>query len=122
MKAHPFELRKKIADAYDKGVGTKKDIAKHFGVSPYFVSKLLKQRRETGSLAPNPSHGGPPRVVDEDKLELLRTGTKQLPNATLRELSDYLAEHSGVRVHVSTICRALKRLNSVVPTSIRRRS
>ncbi|MEO1378563.1 MAG: IS630 family transposase, partial [Cyanobacteria bacterium J06635_10] len=51
-KAYSLDLRQKIVDAYDRGGISQRGLAKHFGVAKSFIEKLLKQHRETGSIAP----------------------------------------------------------------------
>jgi transposase len=57
MKTYPIELRQKIIDAVDQQLGTYKEIVEIFGITESYIYKLLKQRRETGSLAPLPRGG-----------------------------------------------------------------
>ena len=57
MKTYPIELRQKIVDAVDQQLGTYEEIAEMFGIAERYIYKLLKQRRETGSLAPLPRGG-----------------------------------------------------------------
>lgn len=56
-KAHPIELRARVATFVDEGNGHR-ETARHFGVSPKFVHDLIKLRRETGSLEPRPQGNG----------------------------------------------------------------
>ncbi|MEO1510410.1 MAG: IS630 family transposase, partial [Cyanobacteria bacterium J06633_23] len=51
-KAYSLDLRQKIVDAYDRGDISQRGLANQFGVAKSFVQKLLKQRRETNSIAP----------------------------------------------------------------------
>jgi len=52
MKAYSLDLRQKIVDAYAEGNISQRQLAKQFRVALSFVEKLLKQCRETGSIAP----------------------------------------------------------------------
>ena len=48
-KAHPIELRARVAAFVDEGHGHR-EAARHFRVSPKFVNDLIKLRCESGSL------------------------------------------------------------------------
>lgn len=52
MKAYSLDLRQKIVDAYAEGNISQRQLAKHFRVALSFIEKLLKQHRETGTIAP----------------------------------------------------------------------
>ena len=52
MQAYSLDLRRKIVDAYAVGDISQRQLAKNFGVTLSFVQKLLKQQRESGTIAP----------------------------------------------------------------------
>ena len=52
MAAYSLDLRKRIVDAIERGVGTRNEVAKLFGVHESFVYKLLRQQREHCRDAP----------------------------------------------------------------------
>jgi len=62
------------------------------------------------SLAPQPHAGGYPTALTAQTLSTLRDKVIETPDATLCELAAYLKTKARVRVHPSTICRALQRL------------
>ncbi len=51
MAAYSLDLRQRIVDAVERGVGTRSEIASLFGVHESFVYKLLRQKRERGDIA-----------------------------------------------------------------------
>lgn len=57
MKAYSNDLRQKIVEAYLKGEGSIRQVAKRFSVSKSFVEKLLKRYRQTGQLEALPRGG-----------------------------------------------------------------
>ena len=63
MRPYSMDLRERVAAAVDDGRWSQRQIARLFRVSLSFVSRLLKRRREVGTLAPEPHRGGPPRVL-----------------------------------------------------------
>jgi transposase len=58
MKAYSVDLRTRIVEAVDREVGSQGEVAALFGVSRTLVKKLLRQRRETGSVAPSRMEAG----------------------------------------------------------------
>ena len=64
MKALSLDLRTRIVAAVDAGECTQAEVAVLFSMTPRFVSKLLRQRRERGHVEPLARGGGRPRRVD----------------------------------------------------------
>ena len=52
MKAYPIELRQRVLQSVDNNVGTRDEIARMFNVSTFWIRKLLRQRHQTGDIAP----------------------------------------------------------------------
>ena len=110
MRAYSIDLRQKIVEAYDRGVGSQRQIAETFGVSRSFVEKLLYRRRTTGNIAPLPQGGGGKPALDNETLALVRQLVKEEPDATLEELCEAVHRQRGVRVSVSNMCTRLKHM------------
>ena len=53
--AYSLDLRQRIVDAVEQDVGTKREIARLFGVNESFIYKLLRQKREHGDIAHCPT-------------------------------------------------------------------
>lgn len=49
--AYSQDLREKIWQAWQPGMGLQRQIAEYSGVSLSFMEKLLQRKRQTGSLA-----------------------------------------------------------------------
>lgn len=109
--AYSVDLRKRIVDAVERGVGTKRQIAKLFGVHESFIYKLLRQKRERGDIAPLPHGGGASAKLTEQGLLTLTDLVAETPDATLQELSKQMQQRAGVEVSQSTICRGLQALD-----------
>lgn len=108
MEAYSLDLRERICVVCDEHLETRDEAAERFGVSRSFVQKLLRRRRDRGSIAAKPSGRGPsPAIGEDDRLLLLRL-VKADSDATLSELCRSLHEAGGVQVSVPTMCRALK--------------
>jgi transposase len=108
MKPYSQDLRERVVKAVDKGL-SRSEIVHLFGVSEATIKRYLKLRRETGNLAPKPIPGCPPR-----KLGALQKGLEpQLeahPDATLEEHCRLWEAQTGVKVSISTMSDAIRRL------------
>lgn len=110
MDAYAMDLRERVVRACDEGLETREEIAERFDVSTSFIRKLLRRRRESGSIAPRPHAGGSKPSLNENDLKDVRTLVQEKPDATLEELCEGLAELGGKKVRIWTMCRALKKL------------
>ena len=105
MRPYTMDLRERVAAAVDDGEGSQRQIARLFRVSVSFVSRLLKRRRESGTLAPEPHRGGPPRVLSIAERCRLWDLVKEHNDYTLEELR----RRGGFDCSLTTIWRALRR-------------
>ena len=101
-----MDLRERVVRAYDEGQGTQEEVADLFQVSVPWIKKLLRRRRQTGSIAPKPHGGGWTPKFSGQALEQLKARVEQNPDATLQEL----LEQSGVEASIMAVHRALERL------------
>ncbi len=58
MQAYSLDLRERVVAAYEKGSNTIAEIAERFSVGETFLKKMLRQKRETGSLERLPQRAG----------------------------------------------------------------
>jgi transposase len=110
MRAYSLDLRQRVVRAYEQGEGSISEIATRFGVSIPFVKKLLRRWRETANLAPLAHGGGKPKSLSARQHQLLKRKVREQADISLAELQSLLDEQESVRVHVSTISRALASL------------
>ena len=106
MEAYSMDLRERVMAAVEQKEGTKVEIARRFGVTDRWIRKLLKQRRDTGSIAPKPHGGGQTAKFTGAKLERLRALVEADPDATLEEWQ----RRSRVACSRMAVWRALGRL------------
>lgn len=100
------DLRERILAAYDRGDGTRLQIAERYDVSLGMVKKLLQQRRHTGDITPRHHRSGrPPMITDKHKRQLERLVDKQ-PDMTLNELREAI----GLKCSLTAIYKALLKL------------
>ncbi len=114
MKAYSIEFRRKIIKAYEDESISQRQLAKRFGVAKSFVQKLLKQYRETDSIAPKKRTSQTAPKLTAAHLEVLRQLVEEQNDATLEELRARLAVKIDLQVSRSTIDRALKKLDLTV--------
>jgi transposase len=100
------DLRQRILDAVDNKEGSRRKLAARFKVNTSTITRLLKLRRETGSLEPRPHGGGVEPALDHEALQRLRTLVEEAPDATL----EALRQEMGVSGSRMIICRALQKL------------
>ena len=106
MKTYSLDLRERVVRAVDRGEQTRQQIAERFGVGTTWIKKLLRQREETGSIAPKPHGGGMPAKYRGKALERLKKALAAQPDATLEELRDRVK----VKASLMAVSRALDRL------------
>jgi transposase len=102
-------LRERILRTIDEGK-TQIEAALLFKVSETTVKRYVRRRREEGHVQPRPIPGRPPskRAPLEAKLQ---PQLENLPDATLQELCNTWEAQEGIKVSISTMSRALERLN-----------
>ena len=106
MRAYSIDLRERVVTACDARDGTREQIAARFSVSVSWVRKLIRRRRETGSIAPRPRGGGRAPAFDAEAGRRLREAVRADDDSTLQEL----ARAAGVACCASAVHRALERL------------
>jgi transposase len=110
MKPYGLDLRKRIVDAYDNKEGSVRELAERFAVVPNTVQNYLNLRRETDSLDPRPSGGGPGPLIDEQGLQEVRHLVEEHPDATEPELARAFEAQRHIYVSRATMGRARRRL------------
>lgn len=124
---YSLDLRKRIAEAHDRGEGSYEILATRFGVSRGFIRDLMRHRRETGTLEPLPHSGGPPPNIRDEDEALVRTLVAERDDRTLEELCAEFRRRRRRPTSVPAMCRALKRFGLTrkkspsTPASARRR-
>ena len=109
MKAYSLDFRQKLIDLYEKGGISQRQLARRFCVATSFVTKILKQHKETGELSPKPRPGRP-RKLKSEHLTAIQTLIEAQPDLLLSELSESLDQQFGMSVSQSTLSRTMKRL------------
>ena len=108
MQAYSLDLRERVVKAYEKGGVTLAALASQFSVGQTFVKKMLRQKRETGSLARLPQRAGAKKKLSDAQRKWLAQQVKAVPDITLGELQEQLGEEEKVQVSQATVCRELQ--------------
>lgn len=112
MEAYSLDLRQRVVAAVDAGED-KAAVAQRFCVSRQWVNKLLRQRRDTRSIAPKAYSPGRKPKIQGDSEEALRQAVEKTADATL----DELRQACGAPVSVTSVWRALRRLKITLKKS-----
>lgn len=110
MQAYSLDLRERVVGAYEKGGRTLVEIAAQFAVGQTFVKKMLRQKREMGSLERLPQRAGVKKKLSDRHRKWLARQVKAVPDITLGELQEQLGEEEKVQVSQATVCRELQAL------------
>ena len=102
------DVRERALAAVDAGRSVA-DVAAGVRTDPSTVRRWRRQRDRTGSGAPRPRSGRPRLVRDADGAALLAQ-VAAMPDATLADHCARWAQDRGVRLGLSTMSRALRRL------------
>lgn len=106
--SYPTQLRVAAVEQYESGEDTGAAIAERFGISVRTLRNWAKRARESGSLEPSARGGGNFSTVQPKELLALLA---EKPDANVDELTRRYnrGRSKRLRVHRSTILRALKR-------------
>jgi transposase len=108
MRPYSPDLRERILTAVQTG-DAKAAVARRFCVERSTVRRYLRQWEQTGSLAPKPIPGDTP-AIPPAQYPALRAQLAALPDGTLHAHCDRWAQEQGVRVSISTMSRAQRRV------------
>ena len=83
-----MDLRERILASYDRGEGTRDQIASRYKVSLGMVKKLIQQRRHSGDIAPRHHLSGRKPLILESHKKAMKELLARRPDMTLEELRD----------------------------------
>src|SRR5215218_373982 len=110
MKPYSLDLRLKVLDAVDCGI-PKEELVGIFGVSMSTIDRYLRQRRQTGEIAPGRTPRRTPLICAtiEERRALWRQ-LEENKDATLEHHCELWESKQRVRVSVPTMSRAVRKL------------
>jgi transposase len=103
------DLRRKFFQAYDRGDGSLKELAKWFGVSEDWAKKLSARRGKTGQVEIRTWRHGPESRVTPAIREWMEQQMRRQPDLTLQELQQRLEREHRLRLSVGWIWILLRR-------------
>ena len=108
-RAYSQDLRERVLAAVEAGEGVD-EAADRFAVGRSTAYRWVTAAREEGRRAAKRQGGGPQPVISGAVAAALRRLLEKDNRLTLAEYRDRLAAATGVRVHLWTVGRALRRL------------
>jgi transposase len=108
MRAYSQDVREKVLRAVDQGY-PRGEIVKLLGVSLATIKRYLKQRRETGTVAPKAISGRPPKELGKLQADLVAQ-LQAHDDIRLEDHCQLWEQTQGVKVSTATMSRAIKRV------------
>jgi transposase len=108
MKAYSQDLREKIVAEVENGE-TKENTAALFAVSLSTVKRYVRQFHKEGHLRPKSIPGRPPAKRAPLQAQV-QAQLEKAPDATLQEHCQTWEAASGVKVSISTMSRAIRKV------------
>lgn len=109
-RAFSKDLRERIVNAYNSGVGTISQVANLFEVSKESVNKYLRLHRANNDLTPGKSTGRPPFLTDT-RLKIIKNIILKTPDARLVDHCLQFETETGRSIPKSTMWDAYNILN-----------
>jgi transposase len=106
MRPFTEDFRERIVSAYEAGGVSLAAVGRRFGISGKVVGKLVRQKRELGTLAPQVHRRGRKPAVCEKKKEELLAHLEQYPDATVLERREAL----GLKCSEKTLWQTLRKM------------
>jgi transposase len=103
------DLRRKFFQAYDRGDGSLKELAKRFGVSEDWAKKLSARRSQTGQIEVRSWRHGPQSRVTAAIREWMERQMRRQPDLTLQQLQQRLDREQRLHLSVGWIWILLRR-------------
>ena len=106
MKPLSLDFRERIVAAHEAGEVSFEAIGRRFSVSGKVVAKLVRQKRELGTLTPLVHRRGRKAAVSGKKKEELRKHLEAHPDATVVERIEVL----GLKCSEKTLWQTLRKM------------
>jgi len=106
MRPLSQDLRERIVAAYESGEDSYDVVAERFRVGRTVVGKLVRQKRDLGSLEPLVHRRGRKPAVSGEKEVALREHLEKYPDATVLERREAL----GLKCSEKTLWQTLRKM------------
>lgn len=121
--AYSTDLRTRVIDAWNAQEGTQAQLAERFKVSLSFVKRVLRRYRISGQREAKPRGATLVPTISGETLLLVQRLIENKPDILLEELCEQIEKRTKFKVSLSTMCRAVQRLemprkkNTLTPVS-----
>lgn len=105
------DLRRRVITAWEAKEGSQRQLAERFKVSLSFVRNLLRHYRQSGQIEAKQRGGHQKPTIQDEHLSTIKSWVKEKNDLLLSELCDRLAKDTGIRVSISTMHRAVEKLD-----------
>jgi len=110
-RAYSDDLRRKFAEAYERGDVSLATLAARFGVSVGWAEKLRRTQLRTGQIErPQGSKRGPQSKITEELRQQIREWIRARPDLTLVELQLQLWEQHQLELSLSRLWTVLREM------------
>ena len=108
--AYSTDLRTRVIDAWNSKEGTQAQLAERFKVSLSFVKRVLRRYRTSGQKEAKPRGANLVPTISGETLLLVQRLIENKPDILLEELCEQLEKRTQFKVSLSTMYRAVQRL------------
>jgi putative transposase len=105
------DLRRRVISAWEAKEGSQRQLAQRFKVSLSFVRNLLRRYQDSGEIEAKQRGGYQQPILQDEHLNIIKSFIEEKNDFLLSELCDRLAENTGTRVSVTTMHRAVEKLD-----------
>lgn len=105
------DLRRRVISAWEAKEGSQRHLAQRFKVSLSFVRNLLRHYRKNGEIEAKQRGGYQKPTIQNEHLSLIRSLVEEKNDLLLSELCDRFAERTEIRVSITTMHRAVEKLD-----------
>lgn len=109
--AYSGDLRRRVIEACVAKEGSQRQLAQRFKVSLSFVRNLLRRYRQSGQIEAKRRGAYLQPTIGDEHLTIVKSLVEAKNDLLLSELCDRFVERTSIRVSISTMHRAVKRLN-----------
>jgi len=109
--SYSSDLRPRVIIAWEAKEGSQRQLAERFKVSLSFVRNLLRHYRQNGQIEAKRRGGYQQPIISHDDLKIIKSLVEEKNDLLLRELCERYQERTGIRVSISTMHRALEKLD-----------
>lgn len=109
--AYSEDLRRRVIEAYVAKEGSQRQLAQRFKVSLSFVRNLLRHYRTLGQVEAKRRGGYLEPTIRDEHLIIIKSLIEAKNDLLLKELCARFQERTGISVSITTMHRAVKRLN-----------